>query len=184
MSFTEIPEVKKALDAAEKKITPELVLNKADHILEHGKIQEILNTTVEKFDDTMVMNTIRKGWDALPEVVQKAYMFLPGPIHEFFKPLVKSGLLEVKGEDVKPEDAAKQITNWEKAQLEFGTQVANIIEPGSMEALKPLLGPIKKLMDSQANVFTNAQQHLKESRMRKVMGPNLQAVQAEIKNTV
>ncbi len=138
------------------------VATRVENVLEDKYVKEGIYKVIDIVDENY-MDTVRKVWDKTPDevkwaIIEQGHIFKGLPFVYTIQLLVKSGLLEYN------EQAVHDMAENEKKVLEWATKYGPVIQP-ELLFLKPLVEPIKRVMEIHDKAFLEMRVHLKEKQI-------------------
>ncbi len=137
------------------------VATQVENVLENKYVKKGIYKVLDTVDENY-MDTIRKIWDKTPgevkwAIIEQGHISRGLPFVVTIQILVKSGLLEYD------EQSVQDMAATEKKVMEWGAKYGPIIQP-ELLFLRPLVEPIKRVLEIQDKAFLEMRAHLKAKR--------------------
>lgn len=141
----------------------------ADELLNHPELIDN-KQAIDKVSELLIgldnkIDLPQEAWDMLPSWAQKLGLKvtdLSGAFQVGLSPLdlaVKLGLLDMKGE------STEEHLQKEEESLQIKEKIISMLP--EMKALKPFLGPLKKLRETRDDVYLQISENVKKARVEK-----------------
>lgn len=137
------------------------VATQVENVLENKYVKQGIYKVLDTVDENY-MDTIRKVWDKTPgevkwAIIEQGHIYRGLPFVYPIQLLIKSGLLEYE------EKAVEEMAETEKKVLEWAAKYGPVIQP-QLLFLRPLVEPIKRVMEIHDKAFLEMRAHLKAKR--------------------